>query len=81
MHRDPYDSLARALAMAETPEERAAVGATAADFYARRGVGARDHGRDGHSLGVLPAGPDTAARWDDAPPDATPADLGAAWRS
>ena len=24
--RDPYDSLARALAMAETPEERAAVG-------------------------------------------------------
>ena len=32
--RDPYDSLARALAMAETPEERAAVGAALARHYA-----------------------------------------------
>ena len=34
--RDPDDALARALAMAETPEECAAVGAALAGYYAER---------------------------------------------
>ena len=36
MDRDPYDSLARPLAMAETPQERAAVGAALAEYYAHQ---------------------------------------------